>query len=97
MDAPFEDSDLLGADYAGMALVFWLVPDDDDVRDRATRDERERFAQDLSHREGPLVRLVRGDARVASLDEQDGRRSGRTSGVGRLLLDAFRQPGRLQT
>ena len=92
-DPPFEDIDLLGGDFAGMSIVYWLAPANSEEKVQAARGERERFAQEVSHREGAQAQLVCGEARVASLEA----RNGCVAGIGRVLLGAFQNSGRLQS
>jgi adenylate cyclase len=88
-DPPYRGSGALGGDFAGLATLYWLVPEADQDGNRAALAERDAFAERISRLERPGVKMVTREAGFEWRDERPGV-------VGSMIIGALqdlRRPG----
>jgi CHASE2 domain-containing sensor protein len=82
-DPPYRGRGVLGADFEGLGIVYWLAPQSDPDSARAAGVEREAFARQVQELERHGVTIARHEASF----EWSGERPGVVGGV---LIDALR-------
>lgn len=86
-DPPYEGHGVLGSDFAGLAIAYWLVPAHDAALQKAAEQERDRFVREVGTLERDHARFVREEARFEGAGDRGGL-------VGRMLLGALQDLGR---
>jgi hypothetical protein len=81
-EPPYRGRGVLGADFAGMGIVYWLVPEAEDAQ--AAIDERATFAQQVEKMERRRLNIVMHEAAFESAGDSPGV-------VGRMLIDALQE------
>ena len=87
-DPPYLGRGILGSDFAGLGIVYWLLPESEDAQ--AAIAERDAFAEQVTTLERQHVKTVKHEA----VFECSGERPGV---VGGMLIDALQNIRRSQS